>query len=193
MNALTTGAHFLENHDEPRIAPVLWLPEHRPAALLILGLPGMRFLHEGQLSGATKRTPVQLLRRAQEPVQREVQGMYEQLLRTLPETAIGQGNGLVLIPCPAWPENPTAQNIVVVQWQTRPDAFDLVTVNFAAHRSQCYVHLCSPGLSSHDWSMKDLLGTEEYTRRGAELAGRGLYLDLAAHAAQLFRFRTKAE
>ena len=58
------SAHFLENHDEPRIASVLTPAEHRAAALLILGLPGMRFLHDGQLDGARVRTPVQLARRA---------------------------------------------------------------------------------------------------------------------------------
>ena len=46
--------HFLENHDEERIAPRLSLPEHAAAALLILGLPGMRFLHEGQLNSARR-------------------------------------------------------------------------------------------------------------------------------------------
>ena len=42
--AVAASAHFLENHDEPRIASILSPAEHRAAALLILGLPGMRFL-----------------------------------------------------------------------------------------------------------------------------------------------------
>ena len=55
--AVAGSAHFLENHDEPRIASILSLAEHRAAALLILGLPGMRFLHDGQLSGARLKMP----------------------------------------------------------------------------------------------------------------------------------------
>jgi hypothetical protein len=43
--ALRAGAHFLENHDEKRVASLLPLPRHRAAALLILALPGMRFFH----------------------------------------------------------------------------------------------------------------------------------------------------
>ena len=46
------SVHFLENHDEARAASRLHLAEHRAAALVILGLPGMRFLHDGQLTGA---------------------------------------------------------------------------------------------------------------------------------------------
>src|SRR6185436_2718004 len=36
-------AHFLENHDEPRAASAVPLELHRAAALLTLGLPGLRF------------------------------------------------------------------------------------------------------------------------------------------------------
>src|SRR5437867_10805897 len=39
---LARTAHFLENHDEPRIASLLDFEEHRAASLLTLALPGMR-------------------------------------------------------------------------------------------------------------------------------------------------------
>jgi len=188
-NSLGTSAHFLENHDEPRIASLLSLPEHRAAALLTLGLPGLRFLHEGQLSGARCQIPVQLGRRALESTQPEIQSMYDQLLTTLPVTAVGQGRGLLLEPRPAWPDNPTARNIVLIQWQSQPTAFDLVAVNLAPHRSQCYAPLVPSGLASRKWSMKDLLGDEQYVRSGPEMQERGLYLDLPPHAAQLFQFQ----
>src|SRR5207247_11279046 len=54
------SAHFLENHDEPRIASILSWPEHRAAALLTAGLPGLRLLHEGQLAAVRTRPPVHL-------------------------------------------------------------------------------------------------------------------------------------
>ena len=60
--AVARSAHFLENHDEPRVASILSPAEHRAAALLVLGLPGMRLLHEGQLAGARRKIPVQLAR-----------------------------------------------------------------------------------------------------------------------------------
>ena len=94
--AVSGSAHFLENHDEPRIAAVLSPAEHRAAALLILGLPGMRFLHEGQLSGARFKPPVQLVRRPRETEQAEIAECYERLLTTLPGTAVGQGSGSLL-------------------------------------------------------------------------------------------------
>jgi hypothetical protein len=186
--ALRRGAHFLENHDEPRIASRLSAEEQRAAALIILGLPGLRFLHEGQLTGARVRTPVQLGRRLSEPEQPEMRKFYEQMLVALQKTSVGQGKAEVLRPGAAWAGNPTAQNFVIVQWQSKPGEFYLVVVNLAPHRSQCNVHLTAEGLATRDWTMTDLLGTERYTRVGKEMQNSGLFLDLPAHGAQLFRF-----
>ena len=66
--------------------------------------------------------------------------------------------------------------------------FDLVVVNLAPHRSQCYATLSLERLAAHNWAMKDLLGQERYKRSGDDLQNQGLYLDLPAHGAQLFHF-----
>jgi len=189
---IQASVHFLENHDERRVAAALTLAEHRAAALVILGLPGMRFLYDGQLDGARVKVPVQLCRRLAETVQPELARMYEYILATLQRTAVGRGMGEVLAPRPAWPDNPTARNFAIVQWQSQPPAFDLVVVNFAPHRSQGYAPLTVPGLAAHHWLMKDLLGDEQYKRVGSDLESQGLYLDLPAHGAQVFRFEPTA-
>jgi hypothetical protein len=187
--AVAASAHFLENHDEPRIAGVLSLEEHRAAALLILGLPGMRFLYEGQLCGARAKIPVQLGRGPLEQCSAEVNTMYEKWLTLLPTTAVRKGRGELLKPTPAWADNLSSQNYVIAQWQSQGPDFDLVVLNLAAHRSQCCTRLTVPHLAEHDWSMKDLAGSEQYERSGAELEQKGLYLDLPAHGAQLFHFQ----
>lgn len=189
---LQRSVHFLENHDEPRVAEKLSPAENRAAALAILGLPGMRFLHEGQLNGARKKVPVQLGRRPDEPVQTEIQTHYAGLLAALKQSAVGQGNGWLLAPRAAWEGNPTYQNFIVVLWPDGGREFYLVVVNLAPHRSQCYVSLEVPGLAERHWHMRDLLGVEHFERVGSDLAQAGLYLDVAAHGAQLFRFEPKA-
>ena len=186
------SAHFLENHDEHRIASILSPAEHRAAALVVLGLPGMRFLHEGQLYGARRKIPVQLIRRMTEPVDQESEKIYAQLLAELPNSAVGQGKAQLLKPQAAGQDNPTNQNFVIVQWQMKPPDFDLVVVNLAPHRSQCFVPLGVSELSTHNWSMTDLVGPERYLRQGQDLERAGLYLDLAAHGAQLFHFQPAA-
>jgi len=187
-NARSVGAHFLENHDEMRIASLLSSAEHRAAALLILSLPGMRFLHEGQLTGARLKVPVQLTRRAPEPTALEIQKMYEQLLTTLQESAVGAGQSELLQPRDAWPGNPTAQNITLVQWQRGEPPFNLVAVNLASHPSQCYAPVNLRNLSVRNWSMKELLGDQQFAKDATEMKKNGVYLDLPPHAAQLFHF-----
>ena len=182
------SAHFLENHDEPRIASILSLPEHRAAALLTVGLPGLRLVHEGQLTGARIKVPVQLARRPMEPAQPEIVAFYQQLLVALRSTVVGTGRGEIVKPRQAWPDNPTACYFVVVQWQSQPDCFDLVVVNVAPHRSQCFAPLTIEGLAQRNWRMKDFLGSEEHQRFGEDLQEQGLYLDLPEHGAQLFHF-----
>ena len=185
---VTACAHFLENHDEPRVATRLDQATHRAAALVILGLPGMRFLHEGQLTGARIQVPVQLVRRPLEPEQSLLAQMYEKLLAVLKGSAVGRGRGELLVPRPAWFGNPTGQDFILVFWPAPPPAFELVVVNLAPHRSQCYASLPVKGLPEHHWVVRDLLGTERYTRVGADLAHQGFYLDLPPLGAQLFRF-----
>lgn len=186
---LAAGAHFLENHDEPRIASRLSFEEHRAAAVLILGLPGMRFLHEGQLSGARIRVPVQLARRCAEPEQPEIRRFYERLLQALRQTAVGQGSWQMIRPREAWAGNPSAQNIVLVLWQDQGTGFALVAVNLAPHPSQCFAPLEVVRLAESDWLIRNLLGAEAYPRSGSDLQTRGLYLDLPAHTGQLLQAR----
>jgi hypothetical protein len=189
---LRAGAHFLENHDEARISSLLNPQEHRAAALVILGLPGMRFLHEGQLSGYKRRLPVQLVRRALEKPDPEVQEIYDKLLAALGCSAVGREAGELLVPGSAWEQNPTAQNFVLVQWQGATLSFDLVVVNLAPHRGQCYAPVKLPQSAATDWNVRDLLGSETFIRRTEDLQKRGLYLDLAEHGCQLFRFEPQA-
>jgi len=185
---VAASAHFIENHDERRAAEALALEQHRAAALVVLGLPGLRLLHDGQLTGARLKLPVQLARRPQETPVAEVQHFYERLLTALPKAGVGQGQATLIAPRPAWPENPTGQNFVLVQWQSKPEEFALVAVNLAPHRSQCYAPLPVPNLAERNWAMRDLLSEESHERFGNDLASQGVYLDLPAHGAQLFHF-----
>jgi Alpha amylase, catalytic domain len=189
LAVIAAGAHFLENHDERRIASLLAPDEHRAAALLMLALPGLRLLYEGQLEGAVIHTPVQALRRPVEIPRLDIAEIYRTLLRTLRGTSVGRGTSAILRPRAASPGNPTAANFVLIQWQASGLEFDLAVVNLAPDRGQCFAPLSVDRLAQHDWAMRDLLGAEQYHRPGVDLRDRGLYLDVPAHAAQLFHFQ----
>jgi glycosidase len=184
-------AHFLENHDEPRAHARLPFDAHRGAALLTLALPGLRFLHDGQLEGRRRFARIQLNRRLHEEPDPAVVGIYEALLGVLPETAVGAGDCALVDASAAWEGNPTHGAFTLLQWQ-RPDdagAFDLVVINHSEQRAQCFARLTARGLAGGSWQLTDRLGHERYERAGDELATRGLFLDVPPHAAQLFAFR----
>jgi hypothetical protein len=182
-------AHFLENHDEKRIASLLTPAEHRAAALLILGLPGMRFLYEGQLEGWRIQVPVHVARWPHENTDAPIIAMYDQMLATLKDSAVGHGEYHLLRPRDE-PGSHSAQHTFIIQWQSSPDRFDLVVVNLDSQPARSRTHLDVTGLAGHDWKMHDLLGgdvTGFY--HGGDLEGHGLHLELPAHAAQLLHFR----
>ncbi|MFQ3599324.1 MAG: alpha-amylase family glycosyl hydrolase [Chloroherpetonaceae bacterium] len=81
---------FIENHDEPR-AVVQFGNNIRAALLLILTMPGMRLLHQGQLEGYTRRIPVQLIRRFEEAGDKRILNFYQRLAHVLHNPAITSG------------------------------------------------------------------------------------------------------
>jgi hypothetical protein len=180
-------AHFLENHDEKRVATILDPAQHRAAALLILGLPGMRFLYEGELSGWRTQVPVHVARWPHETTDAQILAMYEQLLGVLKDSAVGHGDNHLLQPTD-WLDNHSAQHIFVVQWQKSPEQFDLVVVNLDSQPAQCRARLEVKELARHDWHVRNLLGSEVYERHGGDLEAAGLHLELPGNGAQLLRF-----
>ncbi len=184
-------AHFLENHDEPRAAAISPLARHRAAALLTLSLPGVRFVHDGQREGRRVFARIQLSRRAEEPVDAEIAAMYDELARALASARVGDGGWSLVEAAPAWHDDPTNGAFALLTWSSPddPSRFTLVVTSQSTGRARCWARLAWPGLRGRMWALEDLLSDERYVRDGDELAARGLYLDVGAHAAQLFVFR----
>lgn len=93
---------FTENHDEPR-AKVQFGKNTCAAMLLVLTMPGMRLLHQGQLEGYTRRVPVQLIRRLEEAGDPKISNFYQRLAHVLRNPAITSG-GFALLKMSGDPE-----------------------------------------------------------------------------------------
>jgi hypothetical protein len=171
-------ARFLENHDEPRAAATFPEPVHEAAAVLTFLSPGLRFFHQGQFEGRTRRIPPHLVRAPVEPVNQRLADFYGRLLRVLRRPEVHDGRWQVLEATPAWDSNGTWENFVAFGWQGDTGERLLVMVNYAPVRGQCYVRLPLGDLAGRRWRLSDLLGPDTYERNGDDLAERGLYLDL---------------
>lgn len=134
-------ARFLENHDEPRSAA--HLRDRLPAAgAMLCTLPGLRFFYDGQIEGWTVRTPVQLGRWREEPVDPVIRDMYERLLGATSADLFHTGAWSLLEVCEAGDDS--YRNLIAYGWREREDAA-IVVVNLGRGQSKGYVAVNDPG------------------------------------------------
>jgi hypothetical protein len=179
-------ARFLENHDEPRAAATFSPEVHEAAAVVTFLSPGLRFFHQGQFEGRTKRISPHLVRGPDEPIIPELKQFYDRLLAVLRHPVVCNGQWQLLECVPAWDGNWTSDCFLVFAWHGAGDERLLVSVNYAPNQSQCHVRLPFADLSNRQWRLKDLLGDATYDWNGNDLQGRGLYLDEHPWSARVF-------
>ena len=181
------SARFLENHDEPRAAAAFPPPVHAAAAVIALLAPGLRFVHEGQPTGRRLRTSNHLRRRAPEPVDRELEAFYDRLLAVLRRRDVREGDWALAEVAPAWEGNPSSPQFVAFSWARDGERL-LAAVNYGPGAGQCYVRPAfGAQLDGTTVVLRDLVEPGvRYERDGAELARRGLYLDVPAWRAHVF-------
>jgi glycosidase len=179
-------ARFLENHDEPRAAVTFPPGAHQAAAVITFLTPGLRFFHDGQFEGRTRRISPHLGRGPLEPVDQELQNFYQRLLEVLRSDVVRNGDWQLLECRPAWSDNWTSDALIAFAWQNRNGDMLLVAVNDAPHQSQCYVRLPFTNLAGKSWRLSDRMGSAVYQRDGDHLIAGGLYLDMLPWQAHAF-------
>jgi hypothetical protein len=182
-------ARFLENHDEPRAAATFPPEVHEAAATVTFLSPGLRFFHQGQFEGRTKRISPHICRAPDEPINQKLQQFYDRLLAVLRQPAVRQGDWKLLECLPAWDGNWTCDCFLVFSWQQTANDRLLVAVNYAPNQSQCYVRLPFTDLGNRPWRLQDQMSETVYERAGNELQAHGLYLDMRPWQAAVFCLR----
>ena len=180
-------ARFMENHDEPRAAATFAPGMHEAAAVITYLSPGLRFFHQGQFEGRRKRISPHLVRGPAEPVNEAQLRFYEGLLAVLRESIVRDGEWRLLECAPAWDGNSTSDCLMAWSWEVAGDQRCLVTVNYAANQSQCYVKLPFSDLAGRAVRLEDLMSPARYDREGSDLVSHGLYLDLPPWGHHVFR------
>lgn len=187
-------ARFLENHDEPRAAAIFPTEVHEAAAVITYFSPGLRFFHQGQLEGFTKRISPHLVRGPAEPTDQKISLFYERLLHVLSKRPIFRSGQWRLLECaPAWEDNGSNDSFIAYSWMDSEGGHALVAVNYSLHQSQCYVRLPFSELDGKQWRLRDLLSDAVYEREGKDLRSRGLYLDVPAWHCHVFEFQDAAQ
>lgn len=173
---------FLENHDEPRSA--LAFGERLPAAAAVCGtVPGMRFYFDGQLEGRSIRTPVQLGRWAEEPVNRALLTMYERLLRVTSDPLFHDGEWTLLEITSAGDNS--FGDLIAYRWRFG-GRLALIVSNLGPHQASGHVQARAELPSAAEFDFADVLTGAKYrwTRRSLDV--RGLFVRLGRGAAHVF-------
>jgi len=179
-------ARFLENHDEPRAAAAFPSGQHEAAAVITFLSPGLRFFHQGQREGRTKRISPHLIRGPLEVPDPLLGSFYDGLHAVLRRPAVRDGRWRLLECAPAWDGNWTSECFIAWAWNGEDGQRLVVAVNYAGNQSQCYVRLAPSGEGGRAVGFQDLMSPARYDRDGSDLATRGLYLDLAPWGYHVF-------
>ena len=171
-------ARFLENHDEPRAAAAFSPGMHEAAAVITFLSSGLRFFHQGQFEGRTKRISPHLCRGPCEAVDTNLKQFYERLLTVLRKPVVRDGQWQLAECVPAWEGNWTSDCFLAFAWQGPGSERLLVAVNYAPNQSQCYIRLPFMDLVSSQWRLKDQMSSASYDRDGNDLQSHGLFLDM---------------
>jgi hypothetical protein len=159
----------------------------REAAAIVTFLsPGLRFFHQGQFEGRTKRISPHLVRAPMETVDAAIERFYGKLRTVLAQPVVRDGQWRLLECAAAWDGNGTWDDFIAWTWETPDGPRRLVVVNYAGHQGQCYVRLPFPDLEGRSVSLRDLMSPASYDRHGGELLARGLYLDLPSWGYHVF-------
>jgi hypothetical protein len=115
----------------------------------------------------------------QEPTDETLAEFYGRLLDVLRQPVVRRGAWRLLECVPAWEGNWTWDCFLAYSWEADGRDRLLVAVNYADHRSQCFVRLPFVDLAGATWRLEDQLERAAFDRDGGDLQARGLYLDLA--------------
>jgi glycosidase len=179
-------ARFLENHDEPRAAEIFAGKTHEAAAVATYLAPGLRFFHQGQLSGARTRISTHLCRAVEEPDDASIMAFYARLIEILEQEVFRTGEWRLLDPEPAWPGNPTCENFLAWSWTSDDGRMVVVIINYADVRGQCRLRFPVARGIGDTIALVDMVGSDVYERGISEILDRGLYVDLEPWAYNVF-------
>lgn len=175
-------ARFLENHDEARAWTALGAGRLTAAATLIHTLPGLRFFQDGEAEGYELRTPPQLARAAGERGHDEARELYSKLFEALADEAFHAGRWSAL----QFESEELADGLIGSAW-VHASTLWIAVGNLGAQDGRGHLVWPGPTRESGSVVLVDVLTGEEFKRDWKSLAQHGLYTEVPAGGAHLFR------
>jgi glycosidase len=172
---------FIENHDEPRAAKKLDDEMSKAAAVLILTLPGMGLIHEGQMKGYNIRIPIQLKRRKEEEKNKELFEFYQKILEIIAKNNIKAGQWELC-------EGIDDENIISYHWWNKSGEY-LIVINMSNQKAKPYIKIPHLQIDLETIQFKNLM-TEKTSRLLTDDVNKeGRLLDLDEYGFLIFQLQ----
>ena len=162
---------FIENHDEPRAAATFGRRQERGRRPADRHPARRAPVPRRPVRGRQRRLPVQLGRRAAEPIDSDLRAFYRTLLQAIAEPVFHDG-AWALCETTGWPDNPSWTNLVAGCWQLGEER-RLIVVNLSDGAAQARVRLPWADLQGHMWRLSDPFNGDTFIRYGSELVEAG--------------------
>lgn len=190
LSFLRKNMRFIENHDEVRAATSLGVDRSRPAAALILTIPGATLLHDGQFVGRRIKLPVQIKRQPNEREYPALKQFYLRLLEEADSSIYEHGEWSMFGREMAIGEFDGHQNVIAYGWRYKND-YRLIILNMSGRWSQAVVNVrpWKDLFGAHDWEAYDVLHDSYVTFSGPEMVEEGLLVDLDAYQSHIYRLK----
>ena len=153
-------AHFIENHDELRAVAAFGAKKSLAAAAVVSTVPGLRFIHDGQIEGKMIKTPVQLVREPEEPVNHEIQTFYQHLLAVTNNPIFHDGEWQIT---EVEKLNGSSQASVLAWYWRYGQEMRLVAINYSDETVQCRIKALTPMVNGQNITTRDMLTGQELT------------------------------
>ncbi len=172
------SVRFVENHDEPRIAHELSSVQRTAALVIAMTIPGMRFVHDGQIEGRKVRTAIHLGKRVAEAPDPASFALHAALFDVLRLPALREGAFRLLR---------SSGPVVAYRWE-HPAGSVVIAVNYSATEVHDQIVIELHGIEGRSVVLRDRMTGIEYARDGTSLVdpARGLYVGLAPWQAHVF-------
>lgn len=180
---------FIENHDEARAVSAFGRERSCAAAAVMATVPGLHLFHEGQNEGSTIRTPVQLVRKAEEASDSELVKFYDILLAFSSEEPVATGTWKPLDVRPAWEGNRSSGSLLAWLWYGG-GKLKIVCVNYSDATAQGRLRIPPELIFGLPLAFRDALTSETYIRPFQEVTTEGLYVELGPWKAHLLDLLT---
>lgn len=178
------SVRFLENHDEPRAASTLGgIERHFAAATICFTIPGMKFIHHGQLQGRREFISMHVGNAVAEQNDGEILALYSRVWSLLRRPEFKHGTCVRALTAPSLDGNESFKSIVA-HFVEYKHVLVLIVVNYSCGYSDGHVVFSRDldrrwSFGGQDILLLDLFSSQNtFVRPGTQLVGQGMWFRL---------------